>query len=300
MVDKEDFNSLLFELEDVSTSNTRRLEIGQRLDALGDQRKGVGVINGVPEIAWLPIPEKGTVSIWRSTHSKPVATFDIEPFYISKYCVTYEQYQAFVQANDGFSQHAWWEEFPIDYQKQTLANQYIAQGNNPQDSISWYQAVAFSRWVTDLMMGLKLPNPLSGDDFVIGQNVEIRLPTEGEWQWAAQNGREERPFPWGSDPLGYANTAESGLGKGTAVGMYPHGAAACGALDMGGNVMEWCLTDKIKIGHVAFNSNRSKVLHGGDWGYQIENASTRYCDDEPPHTVDPLNGFRLVVGQKLI
>lgn len=79
--------------------------------------------------------------------------------------------------------------------------------------------------------------------YVIGKNAKIRLLTEWEWQWAAQGGAERRKYPWGDVFAGYANTSETGLERATAVGMYPHGAAACGALDMAGNLWEWCLND---------------------------------------------------------
>jgi formylglycine-generating enzyme required for sulfatase activity len=76
----------------------------------------------------------------------------------------------------------------------------------------------------------------------VGVNAEIRLPTEWEWQWAAQGGNANNQYPWGSDPReGYANTRVAGLSRSTSVGMYPHGAAKCGALDMVGNLSEWCL-----------------------------------------------------------
>jgi formylglycine-generating enzyme required for sulfatase activity len=46
--------------------------------------------------------------------------------------------------------------------------------------------------------------------------------------------------PLGDWRAGVANSREAGLGRPTAVGMYPHGAAACKALDMAGNLREWC------------------------------------------------------------
>ncbi len=134
----------------------------------------------------------------------------------------------------------------------------------------------------------------------MGDNSQIRLPAEWEWQWAAQNGAEERPYPWGEKNTGYANTSGSGLKQAIAVGMYPHGAAACGALDMAGNLMEWCANDKTNLEIIDVESNASKVLRGGDWGYGIENASCAYCDDEDPSRIDMLNGFRLVLGSSFM
>jgi formylglycine-generating enzyme required for sulfatase activity len=71
----------------------------------------------------------------------------------------------------------------------------------------------------------------------------LRLPTEWEWQVAAQNGDKRNTYPWGPEWDGrLANTRESGLSRTTAVGMYP--PAPCGAFDLSGNVYDWCLNTR--------------------------------------------------------
>lgn len=287
---------LLQELEIVETTHQRRLQIGKQLNEMGDLREGVGVKDGLPDIAWLPMTHGGTVAIWRSTHTEPIAHFEVRPFYIAKYLVTYAQYQAFVDAEDGFENLAWWSGMPKQFQRQKLAEQRTKRANNPRDSVSWYQAIAFTRWLTHRLQGVALPHPSGNGTLSVGESAQVRLPTEWEWQWAAQGGAEKRPFPWGERQEGFANTGESGLEQGTAVGMYPHGAAACGALDMGGNLMEWCASNKVELETIDVASTASKVLRGGDWGYELENAACTYCDDEDPADIDPLNGFRLVLS----
>ena len=48
----------------------------------------------------------------RVTH---VQDLTVEPFYIAKYRVTYAQYQAFVEAEDGFHNLTWWQGMPPEY-----------------------------------------------------------------------------------------------------------------------------------------------------------------------------------------
>jgi formylglycine-generating enzyme required for sulfatase activity len=292
-------------LEFEETAVQKRLQIGQQLAELGDPRPGVGTKEGVPAIAWLPVAPGGSLMLtrhWQPDYPgdtekiKKIGPFTVTPFYISQYLVTDAQYQTFVAARDGYDQLTWWAGMPESYQQQPLARQQNPKPNYPRDSISWYQAVAFARWLSHRLHGFELPNPSGNGKLVVGVNAQIRLPTEGEWQWAAQNGTEERPFPWGETQPNFANTAETGLQQATAVGIFPHGAAACGALDMAGNLMEWCANNKMDPTIVDVASPANKVLRGGDWGYNLANAATNYCDDESPQVQDALNGFRLALG----
>lgn len=299
---------LLQELENDETTDQQRRQIGERLEKMGDPRRGVGVKAGRPDMVWLPVTPGGEVKItrvWlpdtpdekaRVMHTQYV---NVEPFYIAKYLVTYAQYQAFVEAEDGFENLAWWQRMPEAYQRQQLAEQRTKLLTNPRDSLSWYQSVAFARWMNHRLQGLEVPHPSGQGVLRVGDNAQIRLPAEWEWQWAAQNGAEARLYPWGETKTGYANTAETGLKQAIAVGMYPHGAAACGALDMAGNLMEWCANDKANLELIDVEGTASKALRGGDWGYGLENAACAYCDDEDPSRIDILNGCRLVLGKSL-
>jgi formylglycine-generating enzyme required for sulfatase activity len=127
-------------------------------------------------------------------------------------------------------------------------SQYRAgEGNHPVGGISWYDAAAFAKWLDD---HLKQKGIIPADDL-------IRLPTEPEWERAAAYpvqiqdvARDKRTYPWGdewrtgSDDSIRANTDKSGLKQTSVVGIFPHGAAACGAQDLAGNVWEWCSTTR--------------------------------------------------------
>jgi formylglycine-generating enzyme required for sulfatase activity len=150
------------------------------LDKSGDTRPSVGVrADGLPDILWCPVTTGGRIT--RKIDDKP-QTFSVAPFFIVKYPVTFAQSEAFVKARDGFNNLAWWKGFPSEYQRQKLAEQYHKGSNKPCDEFSWYQTVAFCRWLNYRFEGSKLSFGDSGNRSIIGQNAEIRLPTEWEWQ----------------------------------------------------------------------------------------------------------------------
>ena len=239
-------------------------------------------------MVWLPVTPGGEITIEKHK-------FKVQPFYIAQYLVTYAQYQAFVDPPDGFKNLDWWAKMPKEYQPQALAEQRTKAPNNPRDSVSWYQSVAFARWLNYRLRGLELAHPSGNGVMRVGDNAEIRLPLEWEWQWAAQGGMERRHYPWGDWQPGYANTSEAGLGRAIAVGVYPQGAAACGALDMAGSLYEWCFNDYSSPETPNISSNERKVLRGGSFYnlqyYAAASSRNRY---DPDHD-DYVFGLRLVV-----
>ncbi|MEO2005668.1 MAG: SUMF1/EgtB/PvdO family nonheme iron enzyme, partial [Candidatus Poribacteria bacterium] len=132
-----------------------------------------------------------------------------------------------------------------------------------------------------------------GGTRVNGSTWEVRLPTEWEWQWAAQGGSEQRAYPWGSWQAGHANATRV-LTSTTAVGMYPRGAAVSGVLDMSGNVWEWCL-NKWDSPHstTVDTTNAYRVLRGGSFGGYRWDASSSIRYDSNPHLAGLDLGFRV-------
>ncbi|MDW8406051.1 NACHT domain-containing protein, partial [Chloroflexus sp.] len=125
------------------------------------------------------------------------------------------------------------------------------EGNHPVVWITWYEATAFAWWAEGWLRALG----------ILADGEAIRLPTEPEWERAAayplripsaQPRAGRREYPWGDsfiEGVGdtiqasiAANTEESDIGGTSVVGIFPHGAAACGAEELAGNVWEWCST----------------------------------------------------------
>jgi formylglycine-generating enzyme required for sulfatase activity len=100
----------------------------------------------------------------------------------------------------------------------------------------------------------------------LAEDEVVRLPTEWEWQWVAQAGAQAQEYPWrGEWNMMRANSDESGIGRTTAVGMYPLGAPECWP--------SWILPERLgmvsepyeKSGSAGSNPDVSRVLRGGAW-----------------------------------
>lgn len=278
-----------------ASSHHRRREIGEELASLGDTRRGVTVVDELPDVSWLPVTGSDGPAAFSNPSDELRGTFHVTPFLVAKYPITFSQYKVF--ADTEYDDPRWWEGFPNTHRPQALAEAKHQAANAPRDSLSWYQAVAFARWLDEKyrIKGLfaRIPIPTS--------NYEIRLPTEWEWQWAAQNGSEARAYPWGSWQDGYANTREAGSGGTIAVGMYPHAAAPCGALDMTGNTCEWCLNKVDDFTDDRVDSSGDKrVLRGGSHLDDLDMSHTAFrFGDDTPDTISGLNGFRLVIAPRI-
>jgi formylglycine-generating enzyme required for sulfatase activity len=95
-----------------------------------------------------------------------------------------------------------------------------------------------------------------------------RLPSEEEWQHAAQGG-DGRKYPWGEKME--AGRCNDGSSSGTtAVKAFPSGRSPFGCYDMCGNVWEWTASQR-SDGHTRFC-----IIRGGSW-YQAK-GSGWYAD----------------------
>ena len=275
---------------DLSLIPAERAEAGRHLATLGDLRPGVGLgTAGLPAFDWCTVLP-GTVIVEDGIGESTVD----QGFRISRYQVTYAQYKAFVDAEDGYDNPHWRRLTPALHELQAESGkQEWPSTNHPAENVSWYDAMAFCRWVTHRLQ--------EADDPDLAGGLEIRLPTEAEWQLAA-GGPETKTYPWGPDyEVGRANVDESRLDSGTylrrttAVGIYPNGKADCGAWDMAGNIWEWTLSDR-EGEHNVLTDARPRVLRGGSWYFFPDYARASYRFSAHPGNRDRNFGFRVVLA----
>jgi formylglycine-generating enzyme required for sulfatase activity len=232
-------------INDPRQNAKKRVQAGRSLALAGDPRPGVGLDDdGLPAIAWQDIPDGPF--LMGSKDGDKEADNDEKPqheqvipyaYQISRYPVTNAQYSAFVQAG-GYEQDRYWTESGWTWREKedVLGPREFGQpfglSNHPVVGVSWYEAVAFCRWLTEQ---LREKGELENEHVV-------SLPTEPQWEKAAR-GTDGCIYPWGDepDPDG-ANYDDTGVGATSAVGCFPRGASPYGALDLSGNVWEWCLT----------------------------------------------------------
>jgi formylglycine-generating enzyme required for sulfatase activity len=217
---------------------------------------------------WIEIPGKG--------------------YSIAKYPVTNAQFARFVEAG-GYGRREWWTEAGWQQKENDGWTEprywQDADFNNteqPVVGVSWYEAVAFCLWLRE------------------ATGESIMLPTEEQWQYAAQ-GDDGRTHPWGNhwDCKRCNNSVKPcNSRRTTPVRQYEgKGDSPFGVVDMAGNVWEWCLTDYDNRTN-DFNSNANRrVLRGGSWSNS--DADFFRCDYRSwfgPSSGYNLRGFRLALS----
>jgi formylglycine-generating enzyme required for sulfatase activity len=229
----------------------------------------------LPMLEWVDIPA-GWVTI-EDEDPDYRKEFHVEFFRISKYPVTYAQFQAFLNAPDGFRNDVWWE--GLAKRATEPGRQAWPVDNHPRENVSWCDAVAFCRWLSKKI------------------DLAISLPTEQQWQRAAQ-GDDGREYPWGNRfASSRCNTGENGISRTTPVDQYPNGASPYGVCDMAGNVWEWCLNEWENPENTGLAGDAIRVLHGGSWRDDQSAARCTYRLVEHPGdrgTSDGDYGFRVV------
>ena len=252
---------------------------------------------------WCYVPA-GTYQIGGWEEGAPSADITLPEYWIARFPVTVAQFRLFIEEGYGPNAKRWWTSYGWLWKQKSNRTKPWGwydptwTGNNqPVIGVTWYEIVAFVNWL-DEQLADALP-----------EGYRLRLPTEAEWEVAAAYDRtgQRRTYPWGEDTptTAYAVFAESGLIRTAPIGCCPQGVAACGALDMAGNVWEWsCSHDE----HYPQESNQivedfasEEMNTPGRSGSWLDSLEYAFCysrlQSRPDDHYYSGQGFRVVVAR---
>ncbi|MEL6406023.1 MAG: SUMF1/EgtB/PvdO family nonheme iron enzyme [Chloroflexota bacterium] len=231
---------------------------------------------------WIEIPEGKTI-----VRGKPVT---VTAFSMAKYPITNVQYEKFVESG-GYKKPRWWTAhgWATKEEKGWEKPSYFMDEKwntdlQPVIGVSYFEAVAFCNWLSTIT------------------REKIMLPTESQWQYAAQ-GSSGLVFPWGNQwDCTRCNNSVSPCKNEvtTAVTQYKGlGDSPFGVTDMVGNTREWCFVENLDENHAIKSEVMPKLLRGATY---LTDQIDRFRSDSPYGKVylsmrRTLAGFRIVCNK---
>lgn len=211
----------------------------------------------------------------------PVRVVDVAPFALSRYEVTFEQYDLFARQTGRRAPKDRW-----------------GRERRPVIDVTWKSAHRFIRWLRETT------------------SMPFRLPSEAEWEYAARAGSDDI-YSFGSDPsviCNFANIADKSSTVGWRYEMCEDGFTttapvgsfqpnAFGLYDMHGNVWEWMEDCWFRNYKRAPNESAARtrsscekrVQRGGGWAYGPEESRVSYRSHGEESDKSVTLGFRLAL-----
>lgn len=315
-----------------AVSANQRVQAGTLLGQIGDPRLAVLAVD---ELAFCYVPG-GPFWLGRTTEAALYDGLDA-PYWISVFPVTQAQYAQFVAAG-GYALPELWPEAAavnrwrpgevMDWEQRGWRSGPFGYGrpfnlpNHPVVGITWYEALAFGRWLTQRWQQRQL----------LPEGWQVQLPTEVAWEKAARGGLHipqrplilpvaqamrqplpavpltenpapQRPYPSQTSLTPQtANVNDTAVATSSAVGCFPQ-ASPVGCQEMCGNVWEWTASRFRPYPYDAEDGREAPdvklfdqmVLRGGAYWSDTRAANSTFRARHSPHDQNCSYGFRLVL-----
>ena len=203
----------------------------------------------------------------RDENEKPIHEVRLDDFWMGKYEITWEQYDAFIFGKfeaDQFESRSKLKNLGIDAVTSATTpyvdmSSGMGKGSFPATNMTQYAAIMYCKWLT------------------AKTGIFYRLPTEAEWEYVCKKGETDEVDALSDIAWYKENTEEkyekTGMKKPNNLGIY----------DMLGNVSEWVL-DQYSTSYYANSPGENpwnvpttlypRVIRGGAW---IDTASKLCC-----------------------
>ncbi len=323
---------LLAEIENPDTRPEKRLEIGDRLDEIGDPRKGVGVIEiEIPVDDQLPPSQRirfnELMSELKNLETETRRRLEIgdeldnmeggDPRYgvgldsggLPEIDWVPSPAGTFVYGEDDEQKTLHLDAFEIARYPVTNAQYQAFVDDGGYGDERWWRGLKKPEFKESDWPRSNRPK-INVDWFEATaftrwlsyrQGLAITLPHETQWERAAR-GTSGLVYPWGNEYRpGHANVNEKGnkdgpdyLEQTNAVGIYPNDESSKSVQELAGNVWEWCSNNYEKPNE-KLDIPDSPVLRGGAWDYGPDNARAafRIRSNDPDFRLNDI-GFRLL------
>jgi iron(II)-dependent oxidoreductase len=203
-------------------------------------------------------------------NERPRHRVDLEPFWIDRTPVSNADYMTYLEETGAEPPMYWERDGEGGWVRTAMGRSEAVDPRLPVIHVSWDEADAFARWAGK------------------------RLPTELEWEAAAQGASRERanldPFSFGPAPAG----------------AYADAASECGAVQMLGDVWEWTSSDFTAYPGFrvfpypeyseVFFGDEHRVLRGGAWAARRDAIRISFRNWDLPIRRQIFAGIRCAKG----
>lgn len=233
---------------------------------------------------------------------------EIQAFYMCDHPVTRAEYKAIIGSDPSSSEA---------YNKEGNKLSEDAVGNNPVNSVCWYDAIVYCNKLSikeNLTPCYSIKDSTDPDEwgYVPYYNEKIwdavicnfsadgyRLPTEAEWEWAARGGKSYiyagsdniDEVAWYKENISYIGTRDVKSKKANGYRLY----------DMSGNVCEWCWDWRESFSTISKDTDKTgpsygtkRCQRGGCYADVAALLEISYRTSISPYSRDRFYGFRVV------
>jgi iron(II)-dependent oxidoreductase len=246
-------------LQMVESYEPAKVDAGPASEPVSDGPEMVRVEGGPHEIG---APDVG----FAYDNERPRHRVELKAFWIDRTPVTNADYMTYLEETGAEPPMYWEREGERGWARTAMGRREEVDPRLPVIHVSWDEADAFARWAGK------------------------RLPTEAEWEVAAEGADRER-----------ANLDQFSFGPAPA-GAYADAASDCGAVQMLGDVWEWTSSDFTAYpGFSAFPypeysevffGDEHKVLRGGAWAARRDVIRTSFRNWDLPVRRQIFSGIR--------